>query len=147
MLVFAFAEACIGIGLFISGIFLVSISSWLYSSGAHDLSRILPLAFIGALLGDHAGFHVGYWFGPRLHELQFVRSRRNSLQRAENIIRKYGAIAVFIGRLVPAIRSLIPGMLGATGFKPGYFTLVDIAACLLWSLGLGIILQGVDSLL
>jgi len=145
--VFAFAEACIGIGLFVSVIFLVSISSWLYTTGAHDLSQIIPLAFVGALISDHVGFHVGYRFGPRLHELEFVRSRRNSLQRAENVIRKYGAIAVFIGRLVPAIRSLIPALLGATGFRSVYFTILDIAACLLWSLGLGIIIQGVDKFL
>ncbi len=133
--------------MFVSGIFLVSIAFWLYTAGTYDLPPILTLAFIGALLGDHAGFYIGYWFGPRLHELKFVRSRRNALQRAENIIRKYGAIAVFIGRLVPAIRSLIPGMLGASGFKPAYYTLLDIAACLLWVVGLAVIIQGVDRFL
>ena len=69
------------------------------------------------------------------------------LQRAERLISDYGAIAIFIGRLVPAIRSLIPAMLGMSGFKTTYYSILDIAACLVWSLGLGAIIIGVDQLL
>lgn len=144
---FAFAEACIGIGLFVSGLFLLTISAWLFSSGAYGLTAILPIAAAGAALGDHAGFYVGYWFGPRLHRSSFVQSRAKALERAEQLIRKYGALAVFIGRLVPAIRSLLPAMLGASGFRPAYFSVLDIAACLLWASGLGVIIQGVENLL
>lgn len=144
---FAFAEACIGIGLFISGLFLVTISSWLYTSGAYGLSQLLPLAFAGATLGDHTGFHFGYRFGPRIHASGFVRSRRKAIERVEQLILKYGTFAVFVGRLVPAIRSLLPAILGASRFDPVYFSVLDLVACAVWALGLGIIISGVDSLL
>lgn len=146
VLLFAFAEACIGIGLFISGLFLVTVSSWLYTSSGADLTQILSLAFVGAALGDHAGFYIGYWFGPALRELTFVKKRRTLLLRAEQLIIKYGAFAIFIGRLVPAIRSLVPAMLGISGFGRGHFTLLNFGACLIWSLGLGAIIVGVDNL-
>lgn len=147
MFFFAFAEACIGIGLFVSGLFLVTVASWIYTSGTAGIAHILLLAFSGAALSDHVGFYVGRWCGPGLHQIEFVKKRRVPLQRAERLISDYGAIAIFIGRLVPAIRSLIPAMLGMSRFKTTYYSILDIAACLVWSLGLGAIIIGVDQLL
>jgi len=141
---FAFAEACIGIGLFVSGVFLVSIASWVYGSDYANLPQILSLAFCGAALGDHVGFYTGVVAGPRLHELNFVRKRQSVLHRAEQLILKYGSLTVFIGRLVPAIRSLVPALLGISGFNRLRFTLLDLAACTVWIFGLGLIIVGID---
>jgi len=142
---FAFAEACIGIGLFVSGVFLVSIASWVYGSDYANLSQILALAFCGAMLGDHVGFYAGFIAGPRLHELNLIKKRQHILHRAEQLILKYGFLTVFIGRLIPAIRSLIPALLGISGFNRLQYTLLDLAACTVWIGGLGLIIIGIDN--
>ncbi|NKB32485.1 MAG: DedA family protein [Pseudomonadales bacterium] len=143
---FAFAEACIGIGLFISGIFLVAIASIVLDQEIAGLPVIATLAFFGALAGDHVGFYVGRWSGPHFHHLSFVEKHRESFDKAERLIRYYGPFAVFIGRFIPAIRSIIPALLGITEFEKIKFSILDCLACLLWSIALAAIVYGIDNI-
>ena len=90
---FAFAEACIGIGLFVSGFFLVAVSSIVVDQQLASLPVIALLAFFGAIAGDHVGFYVGRWVGPHLHHIGVVEKRKASFERAEKLIRYYGPFA------------------------------------------------------
>lgn len=142
---FAFAEACIGIGLLVSGAFLLIISTALYSSDLASLQMIVPLAMAGAMVGDHAGFYAGLYLGPRLHHLGLAERHRDRINRAESLIRRYGAWAVFIGRFIPAIRSLIPAALGISGFTRLRFSILDVLACALWATILGGLVLALDA--
>jgi len=143
----AFAEACVGLGLFVSGFILVGVASVLVSTEIATLPQILPLAFIGAFSGDHLGFYVGRIFGPRFHRSRLADKYRSSIDRAEAMIHARGAWAILIGRFMPAIRSLLPAMLGISGFDRTRYSLVDALACLLWAAGLGLIVTGTTSVL
>lgn len=145
MPLFAFAEACIGIGLLISGAFLLVISTALFSNELAGLEAIVPLAMIGAMIGDHAGFYAGLYLGPRLHHLRFANRHRDKIDRAENLIRRFGAWAIFVGRFIPAIRSLIPAALGVSGFNRLRYSLLDSLACALWAMTLGGIVLALDA--
>lgn len=142
----AFSEACIGLGLLFPSLVLVAVASVLVSTETATIVQILPLAFLGALLGDHVGFYSGRWLGPRFHQSRFAERHRRRIQRAENMIRRHGAWTILIGRFIPAIRSLIPAMIGISGFNRTRYSMVDAIACLLWSAGLGLILMGTTSL-
>jgi membrane protein DedA with SNARE-associated domain len=61
------------------------------------------------------------------------------------ISRKYGALSVVAGRLMTAIRSLIPMTVGASGTDRLTFTLADIAACFIWTAGLGLLVVGLNN--
>mgnify|MGYP006113969669 CR=1 FL=1 len=143
---FAFAEACIGVGLFVSGIFLVAISTLILDQQIATLPLISLLAFMGAVIGDHFGFYVGRWIGPHFYHISFVANRKKSFIKAKGIIKKYGYFAVFVGRFIPAIRSIIPAMLGISGFNRITFLFLDVLACSLWSIALATILQGIGSI-
>lgn len=143
---FAFSEACIGIGLVVSGALLVVVSTVLLGTDVATLWQIVPLAFIGAVAGDHVGYLAGRWMGPGIHTTRFAARYRESLTRAEGMIRRRGAWAIFIGRFIPAIRSLLPPMLGISGFPLVRFSLLDLLACLLWALALAVILSGTSAL-
>ncbi|MGB1582085.1 MAG: DedA family protein, partial [Nevskiales bacterium] len=58
----------------------------------------------------------------------------------------YGPWAIFIGRFLPAIRSLVPAMLGISGFQRLRYSLLDMTACSLWALGLAAIVLGAHEL-
>ena len=143
---FAFAEACIGIGLFVSGVFLVAVSSIVVDQQLASLPLVALLAFFGALAGDHVGFYVGRWIGPHFHQIGVVKKRKSSFERAEKMIRYYGPFAVFIGRFIPAIRSIIPALLGITDFENIKFSILDSFACLLWAAALAAIVYGLDNI-
>ncbi|MDP2379903.1 MAG: DedA family protein, partial [Pseudohongiella sp.] len=87
--ILAFAEACIGIGLFVSGIVLFSVATLLYSTGVLSLVEISLLAFPGALLGDQAGFFVGRHFGPGIHKTRIGQRYAMQFQRAEKMISRH----------------------------------------------------------
>lgn len=140
----AFAEACIGIGLLISGVFLLLVATTVYTNQLAGIEVIIALACIGAIVGDHVGFHVGRWLGPGFHHTRLAERYREQLARGEAVIRRYGAAAIFVGRFVPAIRSLIPAMLGLSGFNRLRYCVLDILACVLWSIALGAIVLGLD---
>jgi len=62
------------------------------------------------------------------------------------MIRRYGSAAIFIGRFMPAIRSVIPVMVGISGMKRLRYSLNDTLACLAWVLALAVLLTGIDEL-
>jgi|TARA_B100000767_G_scaffold39883_1_gene33462 membrane-associated protein len=142
----AFLEACPGIGLFVSGVILLSVSTLLYTEQIATLSQILPLAFAGACLSDHLGFYIGRVFGPKLHQTAFAQKRMTEIAKSEAFILKFGTLSVLGGRLIPAVRSLVPMMIGISGTSRLKFTLVDLAACAIWITGLGLLVVGIDSL-
>jgi membrane-associated protein len=143
----AFAEACLGLGIFVSSFILVAICSYLYTEQIATLAQILPLAFAGALLGDHSGFYVGRWIGPRLHGSAFGRRHAKRLAKADALVIRWGWGAIMVGRFLPAIRSIIPALAGVSGFGRLRYTLADTFACLLWVSGLALILLGIDEIL
>jgi membrane-associated protein len=130
----------------VSGFILATVASILYTTLSVPLMQMLPVAFVGALLGDHAGFYVGRAIGPRFNQLNLVKRNQDKIDQAEKMIRRFGNFALFIGRFVPAIRSLIPLMLGISEFGRLRYTLLDATACFCWALGLGAIVAGVGQL-
>lgn len=132
----AFSEACLGIGLFVSGLILFGVATVMVETQLLTLWQITPLAFGGALLGDHVGYYVGLHFGPRFHESGLAQRYKKQMERGERLILRYGPSAIFIGRFIPAIRSLLPAMLGMSGFARTRYSILDTIACALWSLAL-----------
>ncbi len=51
-----------------------------------------------------------------------------------------------IGRFIPAVRPIVPFLLGVSGLKALKFYLSDLIACLLWGLALGVLVTGVGSI-
>ncbi len=143
----AFAEACVGIGIFISGAFLLAVATFVLNSGLASLETICVLAALGAITGDHAGFYVGVWLGPNFHQTKLAKRYTAKLSQGEALIIKYGVWAIFIGRFIPAIRSVIPALMGLSEFDKTRYSAYDIVACALWSVALGTIAAGIDSLI
>jgi len=142
----AFLEACLGVGIFISGVFLLTTCTVLYSEGIASLPQMFPLAFLGATVADHSGYYVGRWFGPTFHHTQFAIKRKAILDKAEAFMVRFGEAAIIFGRLMTAIRSIVPLLTGVSGLPPLRYTLYDLVACGIWTTGLGLLVIGLDNL-
>ena len=136
----AFLEACLGIGLFVSGIFTVSVSLLIYSTQPEMLPVILALAFTGAIASDTTGFFVGYFFSDQISKTRFIKRYEKSRERFYDLVDKSMLGAICIGRLTPALRSLTPFMAGALALRPARFLMFDAIACAIWVTGLALIL-------
>ena len=82
----AFLESCVVVGLFVSGVFLLTIVSLIYAQGEFPLSTLVSLAFLGAFIGDQVGFFVGKAGAPFLWKRRWVRKQ---LVKRKNSYRKF----------------------------------------------------------
>jgi membrane protein DedA with SNARE-associated domain len=116
--------------------------------GVPWLDMLIALAV--ALLGSLAGACINYWLASKLGRPLLYRYGKyfllspHTLQRSEEIFRKYGEMTTFVCRMLPAIRQLIslPAGLCQMNFRRfSFFTLLGAGIwCLIlllvgWYLG------------
>jgi membrane-associated protein len=116
----------------------------MYTEQIATLSQMLPLAFSGACLADHLGFYLGRWIGPPFHHTRFALRRKAMLDKTEAMFRKHSELAILLGRLMTAIRSLTPLLAGVSGMSRLRYSLLDVLACSIWTAGLGLLVVGLD---
>lgn len=92
---------------------------------------------LGYLLGSVAGWAVGRSGGRSLLERhgRWLHLSPQSLERAESWFARYGAWAVFLGRLTPVVRSFISIPAGALGSPIGPYTVLTLAGSAIWCFG------------
>ncbi|GEO68183.1 VTT domain-containing protein [Levilactobacillus acidifarinae] len=79
-------------------------------SGNLHLGVLLVTLTIAAVLGDFVNFEIGKRFGHYMvtHD-RFKRwLKPQHLDRASAFFAKYGGLAIFLGRFIPIIRTLVP---------------------------------------
>ena len=143
---FASAESFLITGIFISSAILFSICILLYNMGALSVFSIVPLAILGAHLGDLSSFFLGKTIGPQLLSSKILQKRQKTIIKAQKFLDKFGPYTVLFGRFVPAIRALTPFLLGISDVKALRFYIADVIACLLWGTALGFLVIGIGSI-
>jgi membrane protein DedA with SNARE-associated domain len=143
ILILAFLEACPGIGLLISGVLLLATATAFHANDMLTLEQISMVAFVGAIIADHLGFYLGRVVGPRFHHSDFAQRHAERIAKTERLLRRFGLAAIPVGRLIPAVRSITPMLLGLSGISRVYFSLVDVLACAFWAAALGALASGI----
>ena len=64
--------------------------------------------------------------------------------RAEQLTNRFGWGAIFFGRFIPALRSLVPFLVGINRFPKFRYFFLDALACGLWAIALGGIVFGLN---
>jgi membrane protein DedA with SNARE-associated domain len=110
----------------------------------------LVLVFLTSTLGAYAGALILYWMGAKLGMERSIRwlsalplVDREDVEKAAGWFRRHGRSAVFFGRLLPGVRSLISLPAGAEGMGLATFSLFTLAGSGLWNgvlIGLGALL-------
>jgi membrane protein DedA with SNARE-associated domain len=109
-----------------------------------------PLTWLAALLGSVLGALVLYGAGRAFGE---QRTRRvllavplveaDDVDRADAWFARRGELALFVGRLIPGVRSLVSLPAGAAGMPLGRFVMLTAAGSAIWNsllLGAGMLL-------
>ncbi|MDY1005481.1 DedA family protein [Curtobacterium sp. CFBP9011] len=139
----AMGEWGVALMLFIETVFppipsevILPLAGFLGGAGRMDLTLVLVLAtagsYLGALVLYWLGAVIGFdrtvrWFGklPLVDEDDF--------RKAASWFHRHGKSAVFFGRLVPVVRSLISLPAGADRMHLGTFTLFTVLGSGLWN--------------
>ena len=105
------------------------------SSSPIQIVIAVPLLIFSATIGSQVGYLIGEKVGPRL----FTKRKKNwffnedSIERAHEIIEKYGPRALVLSRFVPVLRALVPMLVGIMGLGRSKFFRYNLLGALLWA--------------
>lgn len=114
---------------------LVGIGALLKSSGL-SFWPIWIAAAIGAALGDWLSFWIGEKFGPAVAHTWPLSRRPDLLPRGERFVKRWGALAIFIGRFFGPLRASVPLVAGIFRMPFWRFQIANFASALLWAAAL-----------
>lgn len=124
------AESAVFLGLAIPGELTAVVGGALAAEGRTPLAAVLTASIVGPWAGDN----IGYWLGRRYgsSRARSHRKHRARWHRARTWLRRKGALAVFLGRFTPFLRSVMPGAAGAVKMPYGRFLASALASGVLW---------------
>ncbi len=106
-------------------------------TGTHllDLVLILCAGLAGSMTGAYINYFLARWIGrPFLHRYgKYFFLKEAALDRAEEIFRKYGDLATFVCRLLPAIRQLISIPAGLSHMSLARFSFFTALGAGIWT--------------
>lgn len=135
LLVIIFLENGVFFGFFLPGDSLLFTAGLLCSSGILDVELSHLIVYIG--LAGIAGYYAGFWFGFHTGEALYKRKdslffKKSYITAAEDFYKKYGGIALILGRFLPIIRTFAPILAGVVKVKPHIFLFYNVLGAFLW---------------
>src|SRR5580704_8034406 len=144
--VIVFIETGFFVGFFLPGDSLLVTAGVFAASGQLQISELLLLVPLCAIVGDQ----IGYWIGRKAGQALYRREdswvfRKRHLERAHQFYEQYGGKTVILARFVPIIRTFCPPVAGAAHMPYARYFSYDVAGGILWGGALfsgGIFLAG-----
>ena len=106
-----------------------------FHSPGLDLAAAILIGLAGSLAGAYLNYYLSLKLGrPVLYRYgKYFFLKPAMLERAEEIFRKYGELATFVCRLLPAIRQLISIPAGLSRMRLDRFTLFTALGAGIWT--------------
>ncbi len=108
-------------------------------SGMLDMTYLLILLFIAAVLGDNCNYWIGRKIGLKVFNLKFKNKqivKQEYLTKTEDFFAKYGTKAIIMARFVPFVRTFAPFAAGVGKMEYKKFFMFDILGGAIWIGGL-----------
>jgi membrane protein DedA with SNARE-associated domain/membrane-associated phospholipid phosphatase len=129
----AFGEALLIIGLFVPSTAVLVGAGMLVGTGHLAFWPVFIAAAFGAILGDQLSYWAGRLFGERLKTLWPLNRYPILVSRSEDFVRKHGGKSIAIGRFVPGVKAVVPGIVGMFGMGQAYFAAINVTSGLFWT--------------
>ena len=101
--------------------------------GGPDVTLLLALLFVAAVLGNTSNYWIGRWIGPKL--FRSGKSRilsKETLDKTHAFYDKYGSFTLIVSRFVPLVRTFAPFVAGLGAMPHGRFQFYSIVGGGLW---------------
>lgn len=130
-------ESGLLVGFFFPGDSLLFTAGFLASQGFFDITLLIILFFIAAVVGDSGGYFIGHKFGKKLfNRKDNVFFHKDHLMKAEKFYEKHGGKTIILARFIPFIRTFAPVIAGISSMKYSVFFTYNIVGGFLWAVGL-----------
>ncbi|WP_372868758.1 DedA family protein [Planomicrobium okeanokoites] len=118
---------------------VLTVGGFMTTTAGLSVTGVIAASTAGSVAGAVILYYIGRWLSvERLEGLvekygKWLRLKKADLHKADAWFDRYGVWAVFFGRLVPVVRSLISVPAGMSGMKVKMFLLFTIAGTLIWN--------------
>ncbi len=129
----AFGEALLIIGLFVPSTAVLVGAGILVGSGHLPFWPVFLAIAVGAIAGDQVSYWAGRFFGERLKNLWPLNRYPQLVVRGEDFVRNHGGKSIALGRFVPGVKAVVPGIVGMLGMSQLYFVTVNVSSGLVWT--------------
>ena len=130
VLLMAIESACIPLPSEI----IMPFSGYLVSIGELDLTWVAVAGAVGCVVGSIPAYYLGQYGGRPLIERygKYVLISHHDLDLADRAFARHGEIIVFVGRLLPVVRTFIAFPAGVAHMAMGRFIVYTFVGSLLW---------------
>lgn len=132
-----FAETGLVVAPFLPGdslLFAVGALAAVDSSGTLRAPLVCLTLAAAAVLGNMVNYSIGRAIGPPAFSGRYRLLRVEYLQRTEEFFRRHGALAIFLSRFIPIIRTCTPFVAGVGRMPYGRFFVYNLAGGCVWVL-------------
>jgi membrane protein DedA with SNARE-associated domain len=130
-----FAEDAVFVGFVVPGETAAVIGGVIASRNHVSLPGIMATVVLAAIIGDSVGYEVGRQIGTRILRSRFLHKRRRRIDAAQDMLRRRGGAAVFLGRFVAFFRAVMPALAGTSRMHYPKFLAWNAAGGLVWGVG------------
>ncbi|MCZ4291455.1 bifunctional DedA family/phosphatase PAP2 family protein [Hoeflea alexandrii] len=129
----AMGEALFVIGLFVPSTVVLVGAGTLVGMGKLEFVPIFTATALGATAGDAISYWFGHTYKEKIRRIWPFSRYTGMLDRGEAYFARHGGKSVFIGRFIPGIKSVVPGIAGIVGMSPVRFTIINVVSAIAWT--------------
>ena len=127
-------------GVFLPGELFVALAGVFAARGELSLPIVIAVVAVAGIAGECFSFWLGHRYGARIiRRLPLANRFEKHLDKSRGFFKKHGGRAVFIGRYVTVVGTLLPFAAGMSSMSFLRFLAFDIVALSAWSAGLAFI--------
>lgn len=121
------------LGLFVPSTPVLLLTGSLMALGKLPFWPIYLIAVLGAVIGDTISYWIGRTLEHRLKEIWPFRNYRDQILSGEAFFSRHGGKSVFIGRFIPGVKAVVPGIAGMLGMHWPRFFLINVVSAFAWA--------------
>jgi membrane protein DedA with SNARE-associated domain len=129
----AFGEALLVIGLVVPSTAVLVGAGALVGTGKLEFWPVIFATAVGCILGDQVSYWAGRIFGDRLRSLWPLSAYPQLVLKGEDFIKRHGGKSIAIGRFVPGVKAVVPGIVGMFGMAQIPFLAINVTSGIVWS--------------
>lgn len=129
----AFGEALLIIGLFVPSTAVLVGAGMLVGTGHLAFWPVFLATAIGAIAGDQVSYWAGRLYGQKLKAMWPLSKYPVLVAKGEDFVREHGGKSIAIGRFVPGVKAVVPGIVGMLGMSQPFFVFVNFTSGIVWA--------------
>lgn len=134
-----FSETSVLIGFFLPGDSLLFGAGFLASAGYLNITLVILVTFVAAVLGDSVGYALGRKYGYKIFKREdSLFFHKDNIERAGRFYEAHGGKTVVIARFLPIIRTITPILAGVGRMPYPTFVGYNVLGAMIWTVSLSL---------